>query len=38
LDVKGESVGITIGCATSEFDEFLLKAKKVLDTVKWEGA
>jgi hypothetical protein len=38
LDVKGEPVSITIGCATSEFDEFLPKAKKVLDTVKWEGA
>ena len=38
LDVKGEPVDITIGCATSEFDEFLPKAKKVLDTVKWEGA
>jgi len=38
LDVKGETVSITIGCATSEFDEFLPKAKKVLDTVKWEGA
>jgi hypothetical protein len=37
LDVKGEAVGITIGCATSEFDEFLPKAQKVLDTVKWEG-
>ena len=38
LDVKGEAVSITIGCATSEFDEFLPKAQKVLDTVKWEGA
>jgi hypothetical protein len=38
LDVKGETVSITIGSATSEFDEFLPKAKKVLDTVKWEGA
>jgi hypothetical protein len=35
LDVKGEPVSITIGCATSEFDEFLPKAQKVLDTVKW---
>ena len=38
LDVKGEAVSITIGCATSEFDEFLPKAQKVVDTVKWEGA
>jgi hypothetical protein len=35
LDVKGAPVSITIGCATSEFDEFLPKAQKVLDTVKW---
>jgi hypothetical protein len=38
LDVKGEPVSITIGCATSEFDEFLPKAQKVVDTVKWGGA
>jgi len=35
LDVKGQMVSITIGSATSEFDEFLPKAQKVLDTVKW---
>jgi hypothetical protein len=35
LDVKGETVSITIGSATSEFDEFLPRAQKVVDTVKW---
>ena len=38
LDVKGETVSITIGSATSEFDEFLPKAQKVVDTVKWGGS
>ena len=38
LDVKGEPVSITIGSATSEFDEFLPKAQKVVDTVKWGGS
>ena len=38
LDVKGEPVSITIGGKTSEFDEFLPKAQKVLDTVKWGGS
>jgi hypothetical protein len=38
LDVKGEAVSIAIGSATSEFNEFLPEAQKVLDTVKWGGS
>jgi hypothetical protein len=38
LDVKGQMVSITIGSATSEFDEFLPKAQKVVDTLKWGGS
>jgi hypothetical protein len=34
-DVKGETVTIGIGSQTTEFDEFLPEAQKVLDTVKW---
>jgi len=37
-DVKGETVTIGIGSPASEFDEFLSKAQKVLDTVKWTGS
>jgi hypothetical protein len=38
LDVEGEAVSIGVGSATSEFDEFMPKAQKVLDTVKWGGS
>ena len=34
--VKGKTV--TIGSQTTEFDEFLAKSQKVLDTVKWTGS
>jgi hypothetical protein len=36
--VKGKTVTIGIGSPTSEFDDFLPKAQKVLDTVKWTGS
>jgi hypothetical protein len=36
-DVKGETVTIGIGSPASEFDEFLAKAQKVIETVKWKG-
>jgi hypothetical protein len=37
-DVKGKTVTIGIGSAATTFDEFLPKAQKVLDTVKWRGS
>ncbi len=37
-DVKGETVTIGIGSAATTFDEFLPKAQKVLDSVKWRGS
>jgi hypothetical protein len=38
-NVKGETVANDIGVSEpSEFDEFMPQAKKVLDTVKWEGS
>ena len=43
-DVKGKTVIISIignpttGNPTTEFDDFLPKAQKVVDTVKWEGS
>jgi len=39
LDVKGETVIIHVSAASAEnaFDEFLPKARKVLDTVEWEN-
>jgi hypothetical protein len=36
--VKGKTVTIGIGSPTTEFDEFLPKAQKVLDSVKWTGS
>ncbi len=36
-DVKGETVTIDFGSPAAEFDEFLPKAEKVLDSVEWEG-
>jgi hypothetical protein len=37
-DVKGEMVTIGLGSPTTEFDDFLPKAQKVLDSVKWTGS
>jgi len=37
-DVKGETVTIGIGSAATTFDEFLPKAQKVLDSVKWRDS
>jgi hypothetical protein len=37
-DVKGKTVTIGIGSRATTFDEFLPKAQKVLDTVKWRGS
>jgi hypothetical protein len=37
--VKGKTVTISIiGNPTTEFDDFLPKAQKVLDSVKWTGS
>ena len=36
-DVEGETVTIFFGGPTVEFEELLLEAQKVLNTVKWEG-
>src|SRR5215218_8661474 len=36
--VKGKTVTIGIDSPTAEFDNFLPKAQKVLDTVKWTGS
>ena len=36
--VKGKTVTIGIGSQTTGFDDFLPKAQKVLDTVKWTGS
>jgi hypothetical protein len=36
--VKGKTVTIGIGSPTTEFDDFLPKAQKVLDSVKWTGS
>jgi hypothetical protein len=38
-DINGETVANDIGVSkASEFDEFMIEAKKVLDTVKWGGS
>jgi hypothetical protein len=38
-DISGEVVANDIGVSeASEFDEFMIEAKKVLDTVKWGGS
>jgi hypothetical protein len=37
-DVKGKTVTISIGAHANVFDEFLAKAQKVLDSVKWTGS
>jgi len=37
-DVKGKTVTIGIDSQTTEFDEFLPKAQKMLDSVKWTGS
>jgi len=37
VDVKGETVIIDIYAQANKFDEFLPKAQKLLDTVKWKG-
>jgi hypothetical protein len=37
-DVKGKTVTIGLGCLATEFDDYLPKAQKVLDTVKWSGS
>jgi hypothetical protein len=36
VDVGGETVVIHATAQTDKFDEFLPKAQKVLDTVKWQ--
>jgi hypothetical protein len=36
--VKGKTVTIGLGASTTEFDEFLAKSQKVLDTAKWTGS
>jgi hypothetical protein len=36
-DVEGQTEIIHISAPVGEFDEFLPKAQKVLDTVEWEG-
>jgi hypothetical protein len=36
-DVAGETVTIGLTAPEAKFDEFLLKAQKVLDTVEWKG-
>ena len=37
-DVEGKMVTIGIGSLTSEFDDFLPEAQKVVDSVKWGGS
>jgi hypothetical protein len=37
-DVEGETVTVAIHGPATGFDEFTLKAQKVLDTVKWRGS
>jgi hypothetical protein len=38
IDVDGEAVIINVGAPSDKFEEFLLKAQEVLDTVEWKGA
>jgi hypothetical protein len=35
--VGGERVTIVVEAPAADFEEFLRKAQKVLDTVEWEG-
>jgi hypothetical protein len=37
-DVGGERVTIAVEALAGDFEEFLPKAQKVIDTVKWEGS
>ena len=36
-DVEGETVTIAVGGRAVDFEEFIPRAQKVLDTVEWEG-
>jgi hypothetical protein len=37
-DVKGKTVTITIGAHANDFEGFLPKSQKVLESVKWTGS
>ena len=37
-DVKGKTAIIGLGCLATEFDDYLLRAQKVVDTVEWRGS
>lgn len=37
-DIKGETVGMGFVSPARDFDEFALKAQKVVDSVKWTGS
>jgi hypothetical protein len=37
VDVEGETVLIYVGAPKDKFDEFAPEAKKVLNTLEWEG-
>jgi hypothetical protein len=37
-DVKGKTVTISIGAHANKFDDFMPKAQKVLESVKWTGS
>ena len=37
-DIGGERVTIAVEAPAVDFEEFLPKAQKVIDTVEWEGA
>jgi hypothetical protein len=37
VDVGGQTVLIDVAARADKFDEFLPKAQKVLDSVKWIG-
>jgi hypothetical protein len=37
-DVQGKTVTIGLGASPTKFDDLLLKAQKVLDSVKWTAS
>jgi hypothetical protein len=37
-DMRGKTLTIGIASPASDFDEFLLKAQKMVDGVKWRGS
>ena len=38
MDIGSETVVVDVGAREGNFEEFILRAQKVLDSVEWKGA